>query len=261
MTGSGGRHRRLTVAAGVSAGEPDDGHGRRGAVLSVRAGEGAGAVRRGRRDRHPGADLLRAPAAGPRPVVHGREPRRRGRPDRRGRGGALARRRRDHHVHDRGADHHRAADERQGHLRSAQGHRADRRGRGAAGLARGQRRFAAEVRGRHRAEGQGQARQADLRHLRRRHRIASRGRGAVALRRHPDGARAVPRRRRRDHRADGTADRFRRARAPRRSPARCGRARCARSRCRRRSAWRIFPTCRPSPRSAMPRPPCCRGGA
>ena len=78
------------------------------------------------------------------------------------------------HVHDRGADHHRAADERQDQLRPAQGHRADRHRRGAADLARGQRGVAAQVRGRHRAEGEGNARQAHLRHLGRRHRTASR---------------------------------------------------------------------------------------
>ena len=52
-------------------------------------------------------------------------------------------------------------------------------------------------------------RQAQLRHVRRRHRAASRGRSGGALGRHPDGARAVSRRRRGHHRAARPADRFR----------------------------------------------------
>ena len=104
------------------------------------------AVRRGRRDRHSGSRVLRSPAAESRPAVHGREPRRRGRPDRRGGGRPLARRWLDPDVHHRRADHHRAADERQGAVRSAQGLRADCRGRGDAGLAGGERELAAQVR-------------------------------------------------------------------------------------------------------------------
>ena len=151
------------------------------ANLSVGAGQSRCAVRRGRRHRHSGSRVLRPLAAKSRPAVHGREPRRRGRPDRRDGGSPFARRWLDPDVHHRRADHHRAADERQGAVRSAQGLRADCRGRGDAGLAGGQRQFAAQVGGRHHQQRQGQSRQAQLRHLRRRHRAASCGGGGVPL--------------------------------------------------------------------------------
>ena len=82
------------------------------------------------------------------------------------------------------------------------------RGRGAAGVGRGERQLAAQVARRPRQAGEGQSRQAHLRHVGRRYRAAPCRRGGGALGQHPDGARAVSRRRRGHHRAARLADRL-----------------------------------------------------
>ena len=104
------------------------------------------------------------------------------------------------------------------------------------------------------------ARQAHLRHFGRRHRTASRGRGAVAL----GGIQMVhvPFRGGGEVISGGAgavSSILRRSAQPR-LPVRCGRARSARCGVVAATHARTSLTCRPSPRSVTPTPPCCRGG-
>ena len=170
-------------------------HWRRAGRLSGAADHADRAVRAGRPDRH-----HRAHSRRPRSSQslgqqrHRRQSRRRGRQYRHGPGRARDARRLHAAAHlDRDRGQSGAVQEPA--LRSVQGFRADLGAGQRAERARGAPRFRHQDDRRPGRAGQGQPDQVQLFEPRRRHQVASHRRAAQAARRHPDGARAVPRRR------------------------------------------------------------------